>query len=160
MLEEVAVGVPSPISTKAGCPSVATRIWNVSDPKAAVACDEPLMVKVVFVPAREAGRLLKTAIGFPVQARSNTAYICPPMFDPDAPDGVNETTSSSTTSRAAVGVALKCCPAAAPDTVTVMEPPVIAVPLMAVAIVASAVVIVPCVTQPSLRMRPRNGARI
>src|SRR6266511_2321170 len=59
-----------------------------------------------------------------------------------------------------VGAALKCCPAAAPETVTVIEPPVIAVPLMAVAMVASAVLIVPCVTQPTLRTRPRNGARI
>src|ERR671936_103876 len=153
MLEEVAVGVPSPISTKAGCVSVATRIWNVSDPKAAVACDAPLMVRVVLVPAREAGRLLKTAISSSAQARSNTAYSCAPMFEPDAPDGVNDTTSSSTTSRAPVGVALKCCPAAAPDTVTVIEPPVIAVPLMAVAMVASAGGVVAFGAQASLIIR-------
>src|SRR5262245_54076815 len=81
------------------------------------------------------------------------------MVAPEAPDGVNDTTSSSTTSRAAVGVAEKCWPAAAPDNVTVTEPPVMAVPLMAVVIVASAVVIAPCVTQPSLMIWPRNGAR-
>src|SRR6266545_7660454 len=62
MLDVVAVGVPSPISTKAGWPSVATRTWNVSAPKAAVAWDEPLMVKVVLVPARDACCLSKAAI--------------------------------------------------------------------------------------------------
>src|SRR5262245_49446019 len=89
-----------------------------------------------------------------------TANICAPMVAPEAPDGVNEITSSSLTSRAAVGSALKSWPAAAPATVTVIAPPVIAVPLIAVAMVASAVVIAPCVTQPTLSTRPRNGARI
>src|SRR5262245_16844899 len=88
-----------------------------------------------------------------------TANICPPILAPEAPDGVNEITSSSFTSRAAAGNALKSWPAAAPATVTVIAPPVIAVPLMAVAMAASAVVIVPCVTQPTLSTRPRNGAR-
>src|SRR5262245_63518641 len=89
-----------------------------------------------------------------------TANIWAPTVAPEAPDGVNEITSSSLTSRAAAGSALNSWPAAAPATATVIAPPVIALPLIAVAMVASAVVIAPCVTQPTLSTRPRNGARI
>src|SRR5262249_23260818 len=81
------------------------------------------------------------------------------MAAPDAPDGVNEITSSSLTKIDAVGTWLTFWPAAAPATGIVKAAAATVVPLILTAIAASAVVIAPPATAPTSASRPRDGTR-